>query len=391
MRNYSLFLSAMLMFSLAYAQQANIPDITSTSTAEECVRFINQKLRTSIGMTANTGPTITDVQFTGGKYMYQVEFLSSINKRTDNSHTLYQTHVTDINWAAYKSVSAKQEDYYKALLLKIAMNPSHPVVTQSKYYHFQTGAQNGGYPAYKSDTLWLYFSMTEQVSVNALDKAFQRLSQIAKEKPDLFKSEAYKPKAIEGKASFNETLDFIYNNFPKQLSYYGSSYDRYGNFESSVDQSYKDFTVAQIHNTDSMIISWHDDFVVPKYLSSEEIRVSKKLAVVFSMKDIESLKPFNYTYLNGFVTLEKAREATFPCGITFYAKQGKSLLTLFTYNYKDGKASVAKVSGIYIPTSSYSNKENVETVLINIQNGQLYKAFNHLRNLCGAPDPLKFD
>lgn len=392
MKKLSIVICITLFVSAAVAPQLTSgQSITATSTAEECVRFINQKLRTSIGVAANTGATITNVQFSGGKYMYQVEYLSSINKRTDNSHTLYQTHVSDINWAAYRSVFAKQEDYYKSLLLKIVMNAAYPVVTQSKYYNFLTGAMDGGYPAYKSDTLLLYVSMSELASVTDLEKAFQRLSQIAKEKPDLFKSEAYKPKAIEGKASFNETIDYIYNNLPKELSYYGTSYDQYGNYEGAVDLKYNDIRIAQIHNTDSMLVIWSYNYLVPKYLAFEERRITKKVAILFSMKDVERLNPFNYTFLNGFVTLEKAREATFPCGIGLFAKQGKKLFRVYEYNYTEGKSSIQMTSDVGIPTSFYSKKDNVETVLANIQNSQLYKAFNHLRNLCGAPDPLKFD
>ena len=400
MKKYRFVLFAILLFSVAKAQQTTapatnlttVPPITAASTAAECVQFINKKLRTAIGSINTSGysrSTLTDAQFTGGKFVYQVEY--STSKRQDNFHTLYQTHVSDINWAAYQSLSVIKSDYDKSFSIKVAFTKAQPVAYQSKFYNFLTGAMDGGYPSNQSETLTLFVSLAEQASVNDLEIAFKRLSQLTKENPSLFKTEVFKPKVIEGKASFNETIDYIYNNLPKELSYYGTSYDQYGNYEGAVDVKYKGIKIMQVHNTDSMLIEWSYEYRVPKYLAFEERRISKRFAILFSMKDVEQLNPFHYTFLNGFVTLEKAREATFPCGIGLFAKQGKKLFRVFEYNYTDGKVSVNMQSDIGIPTSYYSNKDNVETVLSNIQNSQLYKAFNHLRNLCGAPDPLKFD
>nr|WP_294904137.1 hypothetical protein [uncultured Lacibacter sp.] len=400
MKKYCLVLFATLLFSYAEAQQVTVPSATATasppitaaSTAAECVQFINKKLRTAIGSINPSGhaaSTLTDAQFTGGKYVYQVEF--STTKRQDNYHTVFQTHVSDINWAAYQSATATKSDYNKAFTIKVAFTKTQPVIYQSKFYNFLTGAMDGGYPASKSDTLSLFVSQAEQASVNDLDKAFKRLSQLAKENPSLFKTEVFKPKEIEGKASFNETLDYIYNNHPKELSYYGTSYDQYGNYEGAVEVKYTGIKITQLHNTDSLLIEWTYNYRVPKYLAFEERRIAKRFAIQFSMKDVEQVKPFHYTFLNGFVTLEKAREATFPCGIGLFAKQGKKLFRVFEYNYSEAKVSVQMQADIGIPTSYYSNKDNVETVRDNIKNGQLFKAFNHLRNLCGAPDPLKFD
>ena len=390
MRKYSLLLSASLMFSLAYSQQVTLPGITPTSTVQECVQYINKKLKTYIGAGSAGGDTITNVQFTGANYFYQSQYYPS-RSRTESMHILYQTHISDINWAAYKSVFAKPYNYSKSLSLYVVMNTAHPVTVQAKYYDFHKGLQTIGYPAYNTDTIQFNVALAEQTSVHDMDIAFKRLSQITKENPSLFKSEGFKPKLIEGKASFNETIDFINNNFPKQLSYYGTSYDKYGNYEGAVDLKYENFTVARIHNTDSMIITWYDKYVVPKYLAFEERRITKFVSIRFSMKDIEKVTPFNYSFLNSFVTLEKAREATFPCGISLHAKQGKNLFTLYVYNFNEEKATVQNVSNVGFATGGYSNKENIETVLANVQNSQLFKAFNHLRNLCGAPDPLKFD
>lgn len=401
MKKYRFVIFATLLFSVANAQQATVPGtnltavppITAASTAAECVQFINKKLRTAIGSINTTGysqSTLTDAQFTGGKYVYQVEF-STTKRNVDNFHTLYQTHVSDINWAAYQSFSVAKSDYNKAFSIKVAFSKTQPVVYQSKFYNFLTGVQDGGYPASKSDTLTLFVSLAEQASVNDMEKAFKRLSQLAKENPSLFKTEVFKPKVIEGKASFNETIDYIYNNFPKELSYYASAYDRNGNYEDAVDLKYKGIRITQVHNTDSLLIEWTYDYLSPKYLAFDERRIFKKITILFSMKDVEQVKPYHYSALNGIVTLERTKDGTFPCGIGLFAKQGKKLFRVFEYNYTDKKASVQMQADLGLPTSYLSKKDNVETVLANIQNSQLFKAFNHLRNLCGAPDPLKFD
>lgn len=360
--------------------------ITSSSTAEECVRFIDKKVRTAVGQSINKHYTITNAYFTGGKYIYQEIFSSSIR---DKYSSVSQTTFSNINWACYKSVILKDID---AVSMKATLffDASCPLSYQFQIFDYETSATKVTGKEYQYDSLVLFFGKSEKTGLADLDKAAKRLSQIIKEKGNIFKTETFKPKVIAGKPSFRETVEYIQDNYTKEILSYASTKDNYGNGESAELKNW-DITVSLIANTDSLHISWYQTLRIPVSAYDKEQNYYRDYSYVFSVKDIESVSAEYWNALNGFVTYKDARgEGTFPYGIGFKAAKGKTLIRQY-YKDHEGVKRVGYVTGFTVPYSNYSTKDNPDNVINTFKNTQIFKAFNHLRNLCGAPEPMKFD
>ncbi len=356
--------------------------ITGTSTAEECVRFIDNKLKTSIGKKLNETYTITSVFFSGGKYVYHSSWGGA-----SSGYSISQNNFSNINWGCYKSLVIKD---FNANLIKATLyfDASCPVSSQFKLIDSETGVPFISNKEWLYDSLGFYFSKSEQAALADLDKAAKRLSQIVKEKGNIFKAESFKPKVIEGKPGFKETVEYIQDNYTREISCYGYTKSQHGTTYSG-ERKQHSITVALLAGSDSLCISWYDNLRIPGDIGIAEKTYYRTYSLTFSIRDIESIESSVWLSLTGMVTKDNAVEADFPSGIRFNAVNGKPRIRFFSW--VEGVTKVEYVSAMDIPFGRYSYRDNTEAVLSDIRNTRLFKALNHLRNLCGAPEPLKFD
>ncbi|UTA67394.1 hypothetical protein [Emticicia sp. 21SJ11W-3] len=148
-----------------------------------------------------------------------------------------------------------------------------------------------------------------------------------------------------GKPSFDETVKYI-NGYLSQIKHVEGD-GRYGNIQNMYSyQNIKAKLTQSKYNINDF------DLHVSYRYSNEN------LGIHVSLSDIVRISPM---YRQG---------------------EGVSSATYFIQFYEKGNE---KETDNYLPL--FYGKASIES----IENSQIYKAFNHLRKLCGAPEPLKFD
>ena len=80
---------------------------------------------------------------------------------------------------------------------------------------------------------------------------------------------------------------------------------------------------------------------------------------------------------------EADEDSLFPMYLVFKAAEGKGAID-YTSNGEAKKYSV-----VWVPYSTDAKKDDHQA-LRDLRSQQLYKAFEHLRKLSGAPEPLRF-
>lgn len=357
--------------------------ITYQSSAEDCISFLNKKLNSAVGKINVEYPfeQISNINFNGSSY-------SKISRFDANSTLGTKNNYTSINWSNLLSTFFSEVNKNGVIEGKWIFKKGTGPIRQL------TGVQLNdnnsiAYVVYgeQRDTVVFNVSITESSSLADIDKAAKRLSDIIKEKGDFLNTNTFKPKIIEGKPSLDQTMEYIRNNIPKTLSYYSSS-------GKTVMDSYSievnSILTEMFASTDSLYISFTEKL---GYYDGSYKNVTKymKTTYIVAMRDIESITSYASKGFNPFITFnETTNESNFPYGICLNAASGKPLIKKYTYNYNSA-STLQNISSACLPIGGYRKTENSETVRQNLENSALFKAFNHLRKLCGAVEPLKFD
>jgi hypothetical protein len=175
--------------------------------------------------------------------------------------------------------------------------------------------------------------------------------------------------AQDGKPTKEQTIEFIKSYF-KDKTFKVDEYNK--NDKTYRSSEYMNFNVDFNYNTSQMIINFKYQGVFKAVsepsLDNETISSNK---YIFNINEIESIQTLFYG--NG----------PFEAALKFIVGPNKIIET-----YKDEKDQ----------KQIKKQEKEVEIVVeksygtdLSIEAAKLMKAFNHLRKLCGAPDPISFD
>lgn len=175
------------------------------------------------------------------------------------------------------------------------------------------------------------------------------------------------PKKIEGKPDYAETVKFIKANLNNALFNEGIVYQskvrKDGNYV--MEESFRNLTmefdlcyldVSYAYTRDQIFVSSANRYNSDKKIENATILFSKIESILVLVDDD-----------TGHVTSEN---------------EPVSFVSLFFKKY--GENEPIK---IHVPLGLYARSENMQE---KIKNSQIYKAFDHLRKLCGAPEPITF-
>ncbi|WP_121357260.1 hypothetical protein [Flavisolibacter nicotianae] len=334
MKKLSYIFSFFLLCTIAVRAQ----QITATSTAEDCVNFINQMAQTG-NASAKKHDFIRSASFTGGTFVETQDWKYSINKET----------FSNINWADFEKVSIIKPKAVDEDIMVFFSFKTNQVTRESFGIDKETNLVKDRENEIGKD-LYFNISSSEEGKIKDLEIAANRLKQIVIAKGNLFKTAVItssKIKNIEGKPSFQETTNYI-NAFLKD----GKSNDLFCNL---VKYKSRSATVGEHINGHVYLISSYVWDVNKSYSTSSEAKSYK-----IDLSNVEEIK---------IVTGEGFRGGCLQVGLWFVEK-GKSAtpvmhLPLWNTAFDSFNASQYKEE-------------------------KIYKAFEHLRKLCGAPDPISF-
>lgn len=167
------------------------------------------------------------------------------------------------------------------------------------------------------------------------------------------------PKKIEGKPSYKETVEYIKANLPNQLFTNGLSGDRAGAGGSGfVKDTYK---ITKLEFDDKCAMSI-------RYEVKRESRMTSG-ALIYQKEEFES----------AFIEFDRVEEINFV--------------------HLSGKNGETCVFGLYFKTQNKNEESRIQIPIaildcatsFDVLKGlQIYKAFEHLRKMCGAPEQIQF-
>jgi hypothetical protein len=114
----------------------------------------------------------------------------------------------------------------------------------------------------------------------------------------------------------------------------------------------------------------------------EEVR-NDHVVITFDLKDIESIDGGTESHLDTTSYEDSKNTGLFPLYLVFKAANSKQAIS-YTIN-----GDVRQYSNVWVPYSNDAVKDNHQA-LRDLKSDQIYKAFEHLRKLSGAPEPLRF-
>jgi len=331
---FSLFL---VCATVVHAQQ-----ITATSSAEECVNFINKMAQTG-NASAKKYDFIRSASFTGGTFVETEDWKYSIHKET----------FSNINWADFEKVSSVKPKavgddimfffYFKTKQL------SHETISIDKKTNLVDDRENE-----TDKSLYFYIASSEEGKIKDLEMAGNRLKQIVTEKGTVFKTTATattsKIKNIEGKPTYEETVKFI-NSFLRD----GKKSDLFCNTDKYLNRNAfaGENESGTVYLATSYLREYHySDYSTQKYQKSESFRID--------LSNVEEIK---------IVTATGFRGGCLQVGLWFVEK-GKSATPV-----------------MHLPLWNTAFDSFSESTF---KQEKIYKAFEHLRKLCGAPEPISF-
>jgi hypothetical protein len=188
--------------------------------------------------------------------------------------------------------------------------------------------------------------------------------------------------AQDGKPTKAQTVDYIQSNYPSNIIYVAAK--KTSNYRMSAFGEFSDLKIAFAGTR--LTAGYRDkvttNFISPEITNLDQLDHDHTRVISFDMKDIESIE-VGWNWIVGNVQYEEANDSrNFPMYLAFNAVGKKPLLTLI----KDGGAPES-VAQVMIP---FTTAENRDAAIGEIKGSQMYKAFEHLRKLSGAPDPIRF-
>jgi hypothetical protein len=188
--------------------------------------------------------------------------------------------------------------------------------------------------------------------------------------------------AQDGKPTKAQTIDYIKSNYPSNIIYVAAK--KAPDYRMS---AYGEFSELKIAFADTRLTVSYRDKVTTNFISAEvttlnELAHDQTRVISFDMKNIESIE-VGWNWIVGDVQYDEANDSrNFPMYLAFNAAGKKPLLTMS----KDGGAP-EPLAQVLIPLGTAQDRD---AAIGEIKGSQMYKAFEHLRKLSGAPDPIRF-
>ena len=190
--------------------------------------------------------------------------------------------------------------------------------------------------------------------------------------------------AQEGKPTKAQTLEFIQGNLPGSVTYF--AVEEYP--DGGRSSNYGDITDLEMSISGSRVtVTYHDvvktRFIFPGLDPSDREDKNERYFITFDLKDIESIDAGS-AWIVGHVQYKDAEEdSRFPVYLVFKAVNGKEVVS------KTVNGETRQIAAAEIPIGTDVSGTD-HAVLEEVRNSQLFKAFEHLRKLSGAPEPLRF-
>jgi len=194
--------------------------------------------------------------------------------------------------------------------------------------------------------------------------------------------------AQDGKPTKEQTVQFIKNYYQENSMSTGIGFytDKH-NQKTSYNKSVQNIEIHFDENTNEFTISFESEYSVTIFTNSGPWRSKEFTKEKYSidLSKIESINQTNYLIRNEYdlyeikLDFKTAQGYKIEC---FYISNDKSMESLVLPNSPEMKNIIS------IPVNFYSADNNFEH---SNHNKKIKQAFNHLRKLCGAPDPISFD
>lgn len=178
--------------------------------------------------------------------------------------------------------------------------------------------------------------------------------------------------AQDGKPTKEETVAFIKNYFKDKT--FNLNKRQGDDFET---WKYRNTTIEFDYNSSVMTIQYEMEYDQKNFKADLKDNQTFYIKYIFNLADIEKI---NYSY--------RGQGTDYNIAFEFIAVPNKPLKE-FNYNSESKikkfpyEGEVVKIITLPID-KTYSLESTPEAT-------KLLKAFNHLRKLCGAPEPIRFD
>lgn len=195
--------------------------------------------------------------------------------------------------------------------------------------------------------------------------------------------------AQEAKPTKEQTIEYIKTNYPRDI-YVGASYNFKDPGYEPYYQGFKGGYSIRLDIVKDTVTMRYIDSLQQTFISKllgtvEQLHHRNTVIIKFALKDIEAMGGQYTNYVGDYkATVEKVSAGCFPFYIIFFATGGKKLISQ-TYN-----GTTEQVASISMPFTNVCKNDGGFNVL-EVTQTQIYKAFNHLRKLYGAPEPVKFE
>jgi hypothetical protein len=321
-----------LLFTLAVAAHAQ--QITATSSADDCVGMLHQAAQTRAGKSSKYNFTRA-VSFTGGSFTETQQW----------PYFLIKNSFQNIDWSGFKNVSQHKTEEGE---IYVYFNFNAKTITEERVEIDNQTSLVKEKETEEGDYFFIIIPASEESRVKDMEAAAKRLAQISLAKGNLFKQtpRASNIKTIEGKPSFQETVNYI-NTFLKD----GAGNDLFCN-------------TVRFYNR-SALVGEHVNGGV--YLKSSYLWEGS-----YTSGSPRRQENFN-------IDLSKVEEIRVVRGEGF---QG-GCCQFGLWFVEKGKDAVPQM---HLPLWSWPNS----TPNDRIKEEKIYKAFSHLRQLVGAPEPISF-
>lgn len=189
--------------------------------------------------------------------------------------------------------------------------------------------------------------------------------------------------AQNGKPTLEQTIDYIQANHPKNIEYvltYNHENRLFLNAGGDITDINYTFNGSRVKVT-FRHVRW-DNEVSANGISPRNVVKEENVDVAFDLKDIEKLEAGAYNSV-GMVEYAAASEGGGPLFLIFKAANNKNLIKV------SANGELKEVPQAWIPFG-VDMAGTGHRAMHDAPNTQLFKAFDHLRKLSGAPEPISF-
>lgn len=327
-----------LFLTLVFAVSIKAQSITPTSTAEECIAFIDAAAKSFIGV--DKSYPLTYASFTG----------TGLQKTINLTSLDFKHNFLEIDWAYFKSITKMKPDGGKIPVYYFF----EKIKKENTTINVDTGIIQD-YEFEETSYFWFYIPESEQSKLKDLEAAGKRLAEIAtaKESTLLVVRKNNLPK--EGTPSYEETVAYIETYFDDPNKKGDGTFLTTTLVLSGTYLGEDKYSILYVDIMDCTLkIGWKLIKIGPNF----NIRETKIFNREIDLSKVESIQPNGRSY------------------------NGDEGAVWFMNFIEKNKAHSEEFD---LPVLRTRDNELIMNDL------KIYKAFNHLRKLCGAPEPISFD